>query len=115
MRRVFCVMGVFMAVGLACDAQTPRAFTWAELRSRLQTANPNLIAGQIGIDESKANEITAFLRPNPNLTMGLDQLDPFSPNPYRPFTYFFPSASANYLHERAHNRALRFESAQTGT
>ena len=60
-------IGIVVAGGLAGGAHAQQAFTWAELRAKFQAANPNLIAGQIGIDESKANEITAFLRPNPNL------------------------------------------------
>src|ERR1022692_4824390 len=115
MRRFFCVMGVLMAAGLVSDAQAPRAFTWAELRAKFQAANPNLMASQIGIDESKANEVTAFLRPNPDMTAGLDQFTPFTPGPYRPLTNVFPSASFSYLHERLHKRELRLESAQKGT
>ena len=115
MRRFFCVMGILMAAGLACDAQAPRAFTWAELRAKFQAANPNLMAGQIGLDESKANEVTAFLRPNPDMSAALDQFTPFTPGPYRPLTNVFPSASFSYLHERLHKRELRLESAQKGT
>jgi cobalt-zinc-cadmium efflux system outer membrane protein len=116
MRRFLCcVMGVFVAVGLTGGAQAQRAYTWAELRAKFQAANPNLIAGQIGIDESKANEVTAFLRPNPDMTAAIDQFTPFTPGPYRPLTYLFPAASFSYLHEREHKRELRLESAQKGT
>jgi len=31
-----------------------------------------LRAGQIGVDESRAQEITAYLRPNPNLAVSVD-------------------------------------------
>ena len=41
--------------------------------------------GSLGIDESKADEVTAYLRPNPDLTVGVDQVAPFQGNPYRPF------------------------------
>ncbi len=58
---------------------------------------------------------TAYLRPNPDLTTTLDQLDPFTPNPYRPLANTLPLISASYLHERQHKRELRLESAQKGT
>ena len=78
---------------------------------------------EIGIDESQADEITAYLRPNPDLTAGIDQLNFFSTqttpsggqDAYRPFAFAFPSASLSYLYERRHKRELRRESAQKGT
>jgi cobalt-zinc-cadmium efflux system outer membrane protein len=69
----------------------------------------------ISVDEAKAQEITAYLRPNPDMTTTLDQFDPFTPNPYRPLTNMLPLVSASYLHERQHKRELRQESAQKAT
>jgi outer membrane protein, heavy metal efflux system len=95
-------------------AQTP--LTWNEVRSKFASANPTLRAGQIGIDESRAQEITAFLRPNPTLGMALDQIDPFPGGPsHGPFAFLLSTASLNYLHERQHKRELRFESAKEAT
>ncbi|MGO9011725.1 MAG: TolC family protein [Bryobacteraceae bacterium] len=85
------------------------------MKAKFEADNPNLRAGQLNIQESKAQEVTANLRPNPNLTAGLDQLDPFTGNPYRPFGYAFPLIAFDYLHERQHKRELRLESAQKGT
>jgi outer membrane protein, heavy metal efflux system len=101
----------------------PHSFTWQEVRDRFQTSNPTLRAAAIGIDESRAQEITAFLRPNPDLTGAVDQINPFSTQPspngggnaYAPFAFAFPSASISYLHERQRKRELRRESAQQGT
>jgi cobalt-zinc-cadmium efflux system outer membrane protein len=42
-------------------------------------------------------------------------LEPFVPNPYRPFSQALPSASISYLHERRHKRELRLEAAKQGT
>ena len=106
---------VFVTGALAHAGFAQQALTWPEVRAKFEAANPTLRAGQIGIDESKAQEVSAYLRPNPDMTIGLDQLDPFSANPYRPLGSAFPYASANYLHERAHKRELRLESAQKGT
>jgi outer membrane protein, heavy metal efflux system len=110
----------------ACFAQiapAPHAFTWQELRDKFEATNPTLLAAKIGIDQSKADEITAYLRPNPNLTASIDQINPFSTQPtpsggqdaYRPFAFAFPSSSISYLHERRHKRELRLESAQHAT
>ena len=105
-----------------CPAQTP--LTWPEVRDRFVASNPTLVAGRIGLKESRAAEITAFLRPNPQFTGTMDQLTPFgevpSPNGslqnvYRPFAYALPLASFSYLHEREHKRELRRDSAQKAT
>ena len=74
-----------------------------------------MLAGQIGIEESRAQEITAHLRPNPSLYLGLDQLTPFSTGPYRPLAQAYPNGTLNYLHEREHKRELRTQSAQEAT
>lgn len=107
--------GLLLAV-LAPSAFAQRALTWPEVRDKFETANPTLRAGRIGIDESRAQEITAYLRPNPNLTLTADQIDPFSSGPpHGAFAYFLPLATVNYLHERRQKRELRLESAQDAT
>ena len=35
-------------------------------------------------------EITAFLRPNPDLNVSLDQINLFTTNPYRPLAALLP-------------------------
>lgn len=94
----------------AVQAQT--ALTWDQVRERFRTNNPNLAAARSAIDESKAQEITAYLRPNPILSTAVDQLTPFTAGPYQPLTYVSTTISAGYLHERQHKRELRRESAQ---
>jgi cobalt-zinc-cadmium efflux system outer membrane protein len=92
-------------------AQT--ALTWQEVRDKFESANPSLRAGQISIDESRAQEITAYLRPNPGLTLLTDgtQISPYK-GVWRPFAGTMLSTSLSYLHERQHKRELRLESAQ---
>src|ERR1700682_5542712 len=114
---------LMMTACCAQNAPVPHAFTWQELRDRFEATNPTLLAAKIGVEESKAQEITAYLRPNPNLTASIDQINPFSTQPtpsggqdaYRPFAFAFPSSSISYLHERRHKRELRLESAQQAT
>jgi cobalt-zinc-cadmium efflux system outer membrane protein len=108
-------VGLLLAGCLAQRALAQKAFTWQEVRDKFEATNPTLRAGQINIAESRAQEITAFLRPNPDLTTTVDQFNPFTPNPYRPFTYVLPFVSASYLHERQHKRELRLESSKKAT
>lgn len=106
----------FLVVGAAWRAQAQKPLTWEEVKSRFEANNPTLRAGQIGIDESKANEITAFLRPNPTFTVLTDQIDPFPGGPsHGPFAFLLVSGTLNYLHERQHKRELRLESAEKAT
>src|SRR3954470_13942694 len=97
----------------AANAQT--SLTWEQVRERFRANNPNLAASRIAVAESKAQEITAYLRPNPEATATLDQIDPFTPGPYRPFGNTLPFLSGSYLHEREHKRELRRDSARGAT
>src|SRR5450759_1472886 len=94
-------------------AQTP--FTWQQVKDKFEAGNPTLRGGQLNIQESKAQEVSAFLRPNPNFTASADQWLPFTGNPYRPLRAVLPAIAFNYLRERQHKRELRLESAQLGT
>jgi outer membrane protein, heavy metal efflux system len=108
--------GLLLTAALAQSGLAQKALTWQEIRDRFEAANPSLRAGQIGIDESRASETTAFLRPNPNLALLADQIDPFPGGPdHGAFAYLLPSATLTYLHERQHKRELRLESAQDAT
>ena len=93
-----------------------KSLTWEQVRERFETSNPTLLAGRLNVDESKAQEITAFLRPNPTFTVSADgtQIVPHK-GVWQPLTGTFESPSISYLHERQHKRELRLESAQKGT
>lgn len=113
-RRLSC--GMLFGAILAGNVFAQQALTWQEIRARFEAANPSLRAGQIGIDESRANEITAYLRPNPNFSVIADQIDPFSSGPHHStFGFLLSVAAVSYLHERQHKRELRLESAQKAT
>ncbi len=107
----FCALALLAAT--AARDQTP--MTWQQVKDRFVATNPTLLAARAGIDESRAQEITANLRPNPSLTATVDQINPFTGNPYRPFGSALPLGSLSYLHERKHKRELRTESAREGT
>jgi outer membrane protein, heavy metal efflux system len=93
--------------------QTPAAFSWDQIKDKFESTNPTLKAFQLGIDESKAAEITAYLRPNPDLSFTADgtQIAP-SNGIWRPLAGTVYVTSVSYLHERAHKRELRLESAK---
>jgi cobalt-zinc-cadmium efflux system outer membrane protein len=116
--KSIALAGLVCVLGRGASAQTPSQqppLTWEQIRQKFDAANPTLQAGQLNIDEAKANEITAFLRPNPALSVSLDQFDPFTPSPYRPLTNLQPGIAASYLYERMHKRDLRKESAEKAT
>ncbi len=113
---------MLMALLLSRPAMGQKVLTWTQVRDQFEAANPTLQAGRIGIGESRAQEVTAHLRPNPDLTTALDQFNPFkayvSPagaDVYRPFANVLPLISASYLYERRHKRDLRYESAREAT
>jgi outer membrane protein, heavy metal efflux system len=114
--RSVCIATIIAGGIASVPVYAQRALTWDDVKSRFEANNPTLRAGQISIEESKANEISAYLRPNPTLTVLADQIAPFPGGPsHGPFAYFLPAATVNYLHERGHKRELRLESAQKAT
>jgi outer membrane protein, heavy metal efflux system len=105
---------LWLAASTSASAQ--QALTWEQVRLRFEQNNPKLLADELSIDESRAQEITAFLRPNPTFTLSADgtQIAP-EKGVWRPFAGTFESPSISYLHERRHKRELRLESAKKGT
>ena len=113
-RRV-CLAAV-LAAGFVRNAAAQKPLTWDEVRARFEANNPTLSADKVSIDESKAQEITAYLRPNPQLTLTVDgtQIAPYK-GVWAPFRGTYETPGISYLHERQHKRELRLESAQKGT
>lgn len=118
--KFLCCACVLLA-SMAAAGQTP--MTWDQVRQRFDQNNPSLLAGELNIDESKAQEITAFLRPNPQATLSADGTQvlptPRNPdgtsNPWQPFKATYTTGTFSYLHERAYKRELRLDSARRGT
>src|ERR1700756_5347142 len=108
--------GLFLLAVSAQSGRAQKAFTWQEIRDKFEAANPTLRAGQIGIDESRAQEVTAFLRPNPNFTLSTDgtQLVRYH-GVWQPLAGTQLSTNFSYLHERQRKRELRLEGAQKAT
>jgi cobalt-zinc-cadmium efflux system outer membrane protein len=105
-----------VVVALSCwpaDAFAQTAFTWTEILAKFEGANPTLQADQIGVEESKAAEITAFLRPNPQFGVTADQIGHNDEG--KPLADLINVYAVSYLHEREHKRELRRDSAKQAT
>ena len=107
---------LFLLLGCGLQAGAQQALTWDQVRARFEQSNPTLLADRLNIDESKAEEITAFLRPNPQFSLSADGTQ-IAPNRgvWKPFAGTFETPSLSYLHERQHKRELRRESAEKAT
>jgi cobalt-zinc-cadmium efflux system outer membrane protein len=108
-----------LALGLlaaSASAGAQQALTWDQVKAKFEASNPALKADADTVDEMKAEEITAFLRPNPQFTLLADgtQIAPHD-GVWTPFKGTFEEPSVSYLHERDHKRELRLESAEEGT
>ena len=91
-------------------------WTWDQVKNTFEVNNTTLLAAKLNIDELKADEITAHLRPNPDVTLTADgtQISP-SHGVWQPFAGTFVSPAVSYLFERRNKRSLRFEAAKQGT
>jgi len=116
-------LALVLAVANLCaqttQAPTPNAaqlWTWEQVKDRFEANNTTLAASRLNVDELKAQEITAHLRPNPNFTISADgtQITP-SNGVWRPFAGTFVSPGVSYLFERQNKRGLRLEVAKQGT
>ena len=115
-KSLWCSYTVLLLLSCTGVAQTSLPMTWEQVRQRFEQNNPTLLAGKLNIDESKAQEITAYLRPNPSATFSVDQINPFAGGPiHSTGGDLLTTAFFTYLHERQHKRELRLESAQKGT
>lgn len=104
------------AVAGGQGAPNPASLSWEQVKARFETANPTMKADAITVDEMKAQEITAFLRPNPQFTLSSDgtQLVPHD-GVWQPIKGTQLQTNFSYLHERQRKRELRLESAKEGT
>jgi outer membrane protein, heavy metal efflux system len=103
LRNAVAITAMLPAIGLP---QT--TFTWQQIKEKFEGVNPTLKAAQLNIDESRAEEITAYLRPNPDFSFTADgfQIAPHL-GIWRPFSGVVGTSGISYLHERQHKRELR--------
>ena len=110
-RSGFLLLALFS--GLSLQAQSPQSpLTLQQALEMARTRNPNLLSGQQHVIATKANEITAGLRQNPNFQIsGTDVSLPAS-NPASPYSY---AANVNRLFERGEKRRWRLDIAHATT
>lgn len=97
-------------------ASNPSGLSWDDVKRKFEAQNPTLKADAINVQEMKAEEITAHLRPNPQFALSSDgtQIARYQ-GVWKPTTGTQVSPNFSYLHERDGKRELRLESAQQGT
>jgi cobalt-zinc-cadmium efflux system outer membrane protein len=113
--RNFSLVG-WLLVSVVLRSGAQQTLTWEQVRLKFEQNNPTLLADQMNIDESRAQEITAYLRPNPTFSLTVDGTQ-IAPNNgvWAPFRGTYESPGISYLHERRHKRELRLESQKKGT
>jgi cobalt-zinc-cadmium efflux system outer membrane protein len=105
-----------LAAVFAASLPAQTAFTWQQLVQKFEASNPTMKANQLNIDESRAAEITAYLRPNPDFSVSADGFQVASSNGiYRPISGVVVTPGISYLHEREHKRELRRDQAKENT
>jgi outer membrane protein, heavy metal efflux system len=109
-------IGIVLVAVWPAGAFAQTAYTWQQLVQKFETTNPTMKANQLNIDESRAAEITAYLRPNPDFGFSADGFQVHSNNGiYRPLSGVVTVSSLSYLHEREHKRELRRDQAKEST
>lgn len=125
MRLKLHIAATVLAIGtMHAGAQTSpqlspppsQVWTWDQVKENFRLNNTTLMAAKLNIDELKAQEVTAHLRPNPELSVSADgtQIAP-SHGVWQPFAGTFVSPGVSYLFERRNKRGLRFDAAKQGT
>jgi outer membrane protein, heavy metal efflux system len=120
MKHIFSSLSGW-AVAAALTATPPciraqQALTWDQVKARFEAANPALKADALGVDETRAQEVTAYLRPNPTFNLSADgtQIAPDN-GVWQPLKGTSVVPTVSYLHERERKRELRLQSAQEST
>jgi outer membrane protein, heavy metal efflux system len=108
------VAALILLTATICPAQ--QALSWEQVKAKFEADNPTLKADADNVDEMKAAEITAYLRPNPQFSLSADgtQIVPHD-GVWTPFKGTSEQPGFSYLHERQHKRELRLDSAKAGT
>ncbi len=110
------MIAVSLLLGTSQLVSAQTILTWEQVKAKFEAVNPALKADADNVDEMRAEEITAFLRPNPQFTLSVDgnQVAPHN-GVWTPFKGTTEQPNFSYLHEREHKRELRLQSAQEGT
>jgi outer membrane protein, heavy metal efflux system len=86
--------------------------TLQEAIAMARAKNPNLLSAQQHVIATKANEVTAGLRTNPNFTLSGSDITLAANNPGNPYSY---AANVSRLFERGQKRRWRLDLARSTT
>jgi len=114
-RLSFLLFGVLLQKAMPqTAAEPPKLITKTEAVSIAFAQNQTIRAQRLNIDQSKASEITALLKPNPNFTTIVDTIPIFSPSTIRFSTQIY-SENLSYTVERGGKREKRGVVAKDNT
>jgi outer membrane protein, heavy metal efflux system len=113
--RALLALSIPALAPVLCSSQQ-QPLNWDQVKARFESNNPALRADALNVDEMRAEETTAYLRPNPQAGVTVDGTQ-IAPNNgvWQPLAGTFVVPSISYLHERDRKRELRLQSAQEGT
>jgi cobalt-zinc-cadmium efflux system outer membrane protein len=113
----FIRFGVLLAIMGSARAQAPVAARMISMDDAVRIAlanNQSLRAQRLGVDQNRAQEITAALKPNPTFSTLVDTIPIFSPQLIRFNTEIY-SESLSYTYERGGKRERRLSVARDNT
>ena len=106
----FLLMWLYAPAAVMCQTATP--LTLQQVLDIARAKNPTLLSGQQHVIATKANEITAGLRQNPNFTLSGADVSLPANNPSSPYTYV---GNVSRLFERGQKRRWRLDIARGTT
>jgi cobalt-zinc-cadmium efflux system outer membrane protein len=106
----FCLGAALPAAHAQVPASAPLSL--AQVLDIARTKNPTLLAADQHVNATKAAEITAGLRQNPNFTISGADITLPANNPASPYSY---AANVNRLFERGQKRRWRLDAARSTT
>jgi len=107
---LFLLALVFRSIALPAQPAPPLTLEQAIALARAN--NPVLLSGRQHVTATKANEVTAGLRQNPNFTLSGAEVSLPASNPASPYTY---TANVSRLFERGQKRRWRLDVAHATT
>lgn len=112
--RSSILLAVFTASAQTPPASPPSVITIDDAVRIALNYNQSLRAQRLGVDQNRAEEITAALKPNPTFSALADTIPLFSPQTIRLNTQVY-SASLSYTYERGGKREKRLSVAKDNT
>jgi len=114
--RSKAIAGIAVAASFASQLRGQAPLNWDQIKQKFEAGNPTLKAAKMGIDESRAAEITAYLRPNPDFSVTADGFQiTKNAGVWRPLSGVVETPGISYLHERQNKRELRRDQAKETT